>query len=326
MSKQISFIVPIYQVEAYLARCLDSLVAQKVSKEIILIDDGSRDNGFAIAEQYLQQYDDIILVKQANRGVSVARNVGLRLATGKYVYFVDPDDVLLENDMAAMVELADQCQADVVKGLLLETYEDGRTPQLRIPESPRLQAAMRADLTQFYYELTTGYQHLNNMLARDWLPAIWFGFYRTEFLRQNNLLFKEGVSVSEDALFMVQLLMSQSDMRVLEITRPFYNYCHRTGSASRSADYIDGFVSTFDVVGQTLWQMYHQFVQSGRQHTAEGQQAAFDLLRVIAINYGAAYRYQYLRFSETAKQKVRHCFTPEIIEHIQKFLGYTVQL
>lgn len=326
MSKQISFIVPIYQVEAYLARCLDSLVAQKVSKEIILIDDGSRDNGFAIAEQYLQQYDDIILVKQANRGVSVARNVGLRLATGKYVYFVDPDDVLLENDMAAMVELADQCQADVVKGLLLDTYEDGRTPQLRIPESPRLQAAMRADSTQFYYELTTGYQHLNNMLARDWFPSSVLGLYRTEFLRQHHLSFREGIRISEDALFVTQLLVSQPDVRVVEITRPFYNYCHRTGSAVRSVDYVDGFLSSFETAGQAMWQIYHQFMQSGQYETEQGKQVAFDLLRVIAIHYGSAYRYQYLSFSEAAKQKVRHCFTPEIIEHMQKFLGYTVQL
>ena len=97
----ISVIVPIYNTEKYLAKCLDSLINQTFqSLEIILIDDGSIDNSGKICDEYALNDDRIKVIHKENGGVSSARNAGLDLATGSYIAFVDPDDYI-DPDMYA---------------------------------------------------------------------------------------------------------------------------------------------------------------------------------------------------------------------------------
>ena len=95
----ISIIVPVYNVEPYLNKCLDSIVNQTYKKlEIILIDDGSTDNSGLICDEYASKDNRIIVVHQKNKGLSAARNVGLNIAKGDYIAFVDSDD-FIEKDM-----------------------------------------------------------------------------------------------------------------------------------------------------------------------------------------------------------------------------------
>lgn len=324
MQKDLSFIIPIYNVAPYLAQCLDSIVSQTVSKEIILIDDGSTDNSFAIAQDYQSRHKDIILIKQHNGGVSAARNVGLRLATGRYVYFADPDDWILETHLDEMVKLADATQADMLKGMMQHSYDDGRPNNIRQPESPNLKQENQ-------YETMTGFQHLHNMLRVDWFPALWMGFYRRAFLLEHQLQFLLNAKISEDQLFVVRFLTARPDVRVTEVSRLFYNYAHHENTATTKHDYVAGFESSFVQVAQALEQHYHKFVAqfvNVHDHAPppEIQQAQHDLLRVMALNYGVAYRHQYMRFSEQGKQQVRHLFTPQIIQFMQQFLGYEVVL
>ena len=97
--KKISIIVPIYNIEKYLPRCLDSILAQTYKNlEVILVDDGSVDNSGMIADKYARNDQRINVIHQVNKGVSAARNAGLDLATGDYIGFVDGDDYI-EKDM-----------------------------------------------------------------------------------------------------------------------------------------------------------------------------------------------------------------------------------
>ena len=90
---KISIIVPIYNVEKYLKRSLDSLVNQTLEDiEIILVDDGSTDNSHKIAEDYKENYSNVLLVTKENGGLSDARNFGLQYASGEYIAFIDSDD------------------------------------------------------------------------------------------------------------------------------------------------------------------------------------------------------------------------------------------
>ena len=91
----VSIIVPIYNVEKYLSACMESIVNQTYSNiEIILVNDGSTDKSFEIANQFLNQCDNVILINQSNKGVSVARNKGLEIAKGEWIVFVDSDDII----------------------------------------------------------------------------------------------------------------------------------------------------------------------------------------------------------------------------------------
>ena len=96
-SELVSFIIPVYNVQKYLSRCLESVLQQTYhNTEILLINDGSQDNSLAICEDYQKKDNRIQIINKENGGVSSARNTGLRIASGKYITFVDADDYVKE--------------------------------------------------------------------------------------------------------------------------------------------------------------------------------------------------------------------------------------
>lgn len=124
----ISIIVPVYNVEHYIADCIDSIVSQSYKRlELILVDDGSSDNSFAICKKYSQS-DSRIKLMTVNRGggVSVARNLGKDYAKGDYVLFVDSDDVLLPDALMHYVDNVNRTNADIIKSGWEAHYYDGR--------------------------------------------------------------------------------------------------------------------------------------------------------------------------------------------------------
>lgn len=112
--EKVSIILPIYNVEEYIAECLDSIINQTYRNlEIILVDDGSPDGSGKICDEYQQKDDRIVVVHKKNEGVSAARNTGLELATGEYITFADPDDWLESDMIEKMVEVLGRRQADI---------------------------------------------------------------------------------------------------------------------------------------------------------------------------------------------------------------------
>ena len=115
--KQLSVIVPCYNVEGYLERCLTSLVHQNIDAdayEVLLIDDGSTDGTAAICDRYAAQYPQVQAIHQANAGQGAARNTGLDLAQGKYVWFVDSDDFVTENCFQQLLTISESNDLDIL--------------------------------------------------------------------------------------------------------------------------------------------------------------------------------------------------------------------
>ena len=103
---KVSVIVPVYNVEKYIRKCLDSIVSQTLNDlEIILVNDGSTDTSPAICEEYKRKDERIKMITQKNQGLSAARNAGLKDATGEYVIFIDSDDYIAENMLEILVEI-----------------------------------------------------------------------------------------------------------------------------------------------------------------------------------------------------------------------------
>jgi glycosyltransferase involved in cell wall biosynthesis len=123
---KVSVVVPVYNVEAYLKECVDSLLAQTLKEiEIILVDDGSPDGCPEICDNYAQRYDNVIVIHQNNSGLSEARNAGIGIANGEYIGFVDSDDYV-DNDMFEQLYVnAINEDADVVKGSQYLLKSDG---------------------------------------------------------------------------------------------------------------------------------------------------------------------------------------------------------
>lgn len=123
----VSVIVPVYNVEKYLKECVDSLLLQTYSDlEIILVDDGSQDNSGAICDEFLQQDERVKVVHKENKGLGLARNSGLEVATGKYVTFIDSDDIAELDLVAQLMKNVHDTKADTCIGGFERVTEDGK--------------------------------------------------------------------------------------------------------------------------------------------------------------------------------------------------------
>ena len=130
---EVSIIVPVYNVEKYIRQCLDSITNQKnVDYEVIAVDDGSPDSCGEILDRYSESNDRIVVVHQENAGVSAARNKGIEQAKGKWVYFVDSDDWLIDDSLEAAVNVADKTDVDILFLDCLEQYDNGKEKRLKL--------------------------------------------------------------------------------------------------------------------------------------------------------------------------------------------------
>lgn len=123
----LSLIVPVYNSESFLPKCLESLCGQKTNchYEIICINDGSSDGSLRVLEQFAKQYKNLKVYTQENRGISAARNKGIELSTGKYIGFIDNDDTVSFNYVQTLLDLARKTNADIIQCGYTEKTHDG---------------------------------------------------------------------------------------------------------------------------------------------------------------------------------------------------------
>lgn len=111
----VTVIIPVYKVEKYIRRCVDSVLSQSYQNlQIILVDDGSPDDCGKICDSYMKKDSRVKTIHQPNGGLSIARNTGLKYAFGEFIYFLDSDDYIAPEAIEAMVHLADEHHADIV--------------------------------------------------------------------------------------------------------------------------------------------------------------------------------------------------------------------
>lgn len=235
-----SIIIPIYNVENYLARCLDSCVNQNIPKdeyEIIIVNDGSPDGSKAIAEQYVAEYPNIKLFNQENGGLSVARNNGLKAAIGKYVWFVDSDDWIETNCLSGIYEKMNSEKLDMLQIGYMETWDDGT-----IKKSDR----------GFFDGCKTGCEAMKEQYVPAPAP---FTIYNREFLSRFSLEFYPGI-YHEDAEFKPRALFFAK--RFASLNKHVYYYYQRpkgsimsSYSVKRGEDVITVCNSLYSFKGKT---------------------------------------------------------------------------
>ena len=185
----VSVIVPVYNTEKYLRRCLDSLVNQTLEElEIILVDDGSTDISNQIMKEYEEKYQGrVIVYPKENGGQATARNMGIKHSKGKYIGFVDSDDYVDTKMFEKMYKAAEQDQCDLVECHYHYLYEEGkRTKEYRT----------RGDIRQ--------YKNQKDMFINPQVTP-WNKLYRREVLLYNGIDFPEGL-IYEDAAFYIKTI------------------------------------------------------------------------------------------------------------------------
>ncbi len=195
MSNLISVVVPVYNVAPYLEECVKSVLCQTYTNfELLLIDDGSTDGSGHLCDVYKEQDSRIQVIHQANGGLSQARNVGLRKAGGKYVYFLDSDDMIVPFALEALYTKCEihQCECAFFDADLFGDYFNNPDYYHR---------------KNLYSEVHAGPEVLEQLiLNREYRSCVPMLFFRRDFLIQQHLQFKEGIYY-EDELFTFQMFL-----------------------------------------------------------------------------------------------------------------------
>lgn len=209
----ISVVVPIYNVEQYLAECLDSLAAQTLKNiEVFLINDGTKDNSGEIAKSYVEKYPEIFsYYEKENGGLSDARNYAFPYIKGKYVAYVDSDDYVAKDMMEKLWNAAKDCDAEIAECELDKVYSD-KSERIVLPQK---------------YETIKDYM-LNSRVCA------WNKLYKVEWLNKIGAEFPKGLLYEDLCLF--YKIMPYLSVMPVTVHEPLYFYRQREGSILSNSD------------------------------------------------------------------------------------------
>lgn len=217
MEPKISVIVPIYNVEKYLNECLDSVVNQSLKEvEIILIDDGSTDKSKEIISEYENKFSNIVTITLKNKGVSVARNIGLKKATGKYVLYLDSDDFLEDGCLDILYKTAEAEKSNIIIFAHKEIYDTEIDHKVSV-------ISIEVDDKRTY----SGIEVADIVLNCKFLGTAWNKLFNRELLIKNSFMFESDRYVQDWYPIFVQINKAE---KISFINKPLYNYRIRENS------------------------------------------------------------------------------------------------
>lgn len=293
----ISVIVPIYNVENYLLRCLESLANQSYSTlEIILVNDGSTDKSGIIAKQICEQDSRFNLINQPNGGLSNARNTGLKVATGKYVAFVDSDDwahkdfikILHQNIKSTQSDFS-CCRLSYVRESNFKEviYGHHYTTNLLIGESIIIDA----------------------LLVKNIHTPVWAKLYNLKFIKDNNLQFRDGI-INEDTLF--TSIVSLYAKRVSLVDKYLFYSIEREGSISRSKD-----IRLFLDMQTALEEVKNHIIFENKMTESINQ--------ILCARYVKSFLYNFLQSAQRLSLKDFNCIYERLLKD-SKYTDYKIYI
>lgn len=238
---KVSIIIPVYNVEKYLDKCVQSVLSQTLKKiEIFLIDDGSSDNSWNIVQKYAEQDKRIIAIQQENAGAAIARNRGLELARGEYIGFVDSDDYVDADYFEKLYKTAIEKDADIARAYV----------QSEIETSDEYQLVHSAEGYDNYYNVESKLMVEKNKL--NLTSSNWLAIYRRLLLEKNNIHFIPEIRTGQDNVF--NLHVSYFANKVVFLEDPsYYHMNRRDGSLMTGFNFTtDGLISRALVIEETV--------------------------------------------------------------------------
>ena len=232
----VSIIIPVYNVQEYLATCLDSVIKQTIKeKEIIIVNDGSTDGCYEILTKYKKEFPELIIINQENRGISETRNAGLRAATGEFVAFVDSDDFIEVNMFEKMYSVAKRENVDVVicDYILYNDITDKQKSNENISDKEIIAKCIS---DKYIIEGIDKEGHIDKIealkmfLLNDIKAYVWNKLHKRELFTENNILFPD-FKVCEDTP--VGFLLLAGSNKIYSMGEPLYYYRQREASLTK---------------------------------------------------------------------------------------------
>lgn len=210
----VSIVIPVYNAAAFLNRCLESIIQQwDNDTEVILVNDGSKDESLAVCKEYACRYSNIRVIDQDNQGVGAARNHGIEAAYGEYVMLMDADDFYNDNCLQQLFSVM-HAHSDVDIFRFDSLYAHQYQPNMTVASEIKFEG--------------DAYSHL---IEGGLVAFCWSLVYRKAFLEQNHLRFSSYI-LGEDMLFTSQVLFKNP--KVMNISLPLYMYDFRPGSTTNT--------------------------------------------------------------------------------------------
>ena len=224
----VSIIVPVYNAEKYLNRCIDSILSQTMTDfELLLIDDGSKDNSGRICDEYSEKDARVRVFHKPNGGVSSARNLGLDNAKGKWITFVDADD---------------RCSCNYLEHLLSKVDDD---TDLIISYAVICDSTgEKAEVYPEYRVNATNFERLFVDSDMHWHTSPWAKLYRASIIYENSLRFNEMMHIGEDADFLFSFMLITDKIYVSSDTDYYYT-CDVSGSLTKRINTIDSEIASY---------------------------------------------------------------------------------
>lgn len=268
MDSLVSVIIPVYNVKDYIAESIESICTQAYNNlEIILVDDGTKDNSIEIANDVLRKFDrKAIIIHQKNSGLPAARNSGLKVAKGDYVCFIDSDDIISENHIQNALQTITRSLYQVVYSDFEYTSEDNRNG--RFAKFSGTEGYNRNQLFKLFSDRAIKIHCCSLLIS-------------TKLLKENNLWFNENLKYGEDVEFMWRLFSVSNGIE--HAKQDSYKYLIRSNSimSSPTFDKWDIFVSEFK---ETMSNLSRQYPSDKDTYVYVYNRTLLGLLHTVAKN------------------------------------------
>lgn len=272
-----SIVVPIYNVELYIRRCVESVLGQQLDSneyEVLLIDDGSSDSCPSICDEYAQKNENIKSFHKVNGGLSDARNYGIERAVGKYVVFLDSDDYLVKGSLEELKRVIDvNGNVDIIAITTERCVNE--TSSIITHNSP-------------FNKIISGCDYLKNELSERVFITAWSSVYNREFLVKNQLFFKKGF-IHEDEDFTPRAFLCAQ--KVINTSFPVYKYIIRENSITTNSDKLRNAQCIFEI---------------SRKLVEDYQKLNDESLRILLLTHTAKICFKAFEYGKLYKKERRY--------------------
>lgn len=245
-NSKISIIVPVYNVEHELSRCVDSILNQSYTNiEVILVDDGSTDRCPSICDAFVMKDRRVRVIHKPNGGLSSARNAGLREASGEWILYVDSDDYILNYSCERLIAVGAKYDCDIVSADAIREFNGGREYMVHGSLADGKCYPSRDFI-------------IKTVKPCEWYAPAWLNLYKRSFLIENNLFFVEGL-LHEDMEMQPRVFLAAKT--VAYCAYPFYRYVDRASSIM-NASKVDERVTAMEWI-YSNWKSKFEAIEDG---------------------------------------------------------------